>query len=188
MSNVLFISEARLKKLTSIHENVEPQDLMPHVQDAQAIHVQGLLGTKYYNTLKTRITTSTLTAADETLLDDYLASMLANYALYQAFPTLTYKIFNKSLMQPDSETAITATLDQMKYIRQSTLDTAEFYRERAREYLRDNVELFPEYNNPGVDGMMPDYNERYFHGIVIPSRTDCSFEDYKDRPSPDAED
>ena len=187
MANVLFISEGRLKKLTAIHENVEPQDLMPHVQDAQAIHVQGLLGTKYYNILKTRIEGATLTAADTTLLDDYIASMLANYALYQAMPTLTYKIFNKSLMQPDSETAVTATLDQMKYIRQSTLDTAEFYRERAREYLRDNIELYPEYNNPGSDGMMPDYNQRYFHGIVIPKGSSCTFEDYKDRPSPDAE-
>lgn len=183
MANVLFISEGRLKKLTSVHENVEPQDLMPHVLEAQDIYIQGLLGTKYYNTLKTRIENDTLTTPDETLLDNYIAPCLANYALYQAMPTLTYKIFNKSLMQPDSETAVAATLDQMKYIRQSVQDTAEFYRERTREYLRDNVSDFPDYNNPGTDGMLPDRQSDYFHGIVVPKATGCGY--YNDN-GPDA--
>jgi hypothetical protein len=175
MANVLFISEGRLKKLTSIHENVEPQDLMPHVLEAQDIHIQSLLGSKYYNTLKTRIDAGTLIPADETLLDDYIAPTLANYAVYQALPSLTYKIFNKSLMQPESETAISASLDQMKYMRQSILDTAEFYRERTREYLRDNISDYPEYSNPGPDGMYPDKQQDYFHGIVLPKREGCGY-------------
>ena len=175
MADVLFISEGRLKKLTSVHENVEPQDLMPHVLEAQDIYIQGLLGTKYYNSLKAKIVAATLTAADETLLDSYIAPTLANYALYQALPSLTYKIFNKSLMQPDSETAVSSSLDQMKYIRQSVQDTAEFYRERTREYLRDNVSDFPDYSNPGPDGMYPDKQPDYFHGIVLPKGYGCGY-------------
>lgn len=175
MADVLFISEGRLKKLTSVHENVEPQDLMPHVLEAQDIYIQGLLGTKYYNILKDRIVAATLTVPDTTLLDNYLAPTLANYALYQALPSLTYKIFNKSLMQPDSETAIASSLDQMKYIRQSVQDTAEFYRERTREYLRDNISDFPAYSNPGPDGMYPDKQPDYFHGIVLPKGYGCGY-------------
>jgi len=114
MADVLFISEGRLKKLTSVHENVEPQDLMPHVLEAQDIYIQGMLGTRYYNILKDRIVAATLTVPDQTLLDNYIAPTLANYALYQALPSLTYKIFNKSLMQPDSETAIAASLPSIK--------------------------------------------------------------------------
>ena len=175
MADVLFISEGRLKKLTAVHENVEPQDLMPHVLEAQDIYIQGMVGTTYYNTLKARIVATTLTPADEVLLDDYIAPTLANYSLYQALPTLTYKIFNKSLMQPDSETAVGASIDQMKYIRQSVQDTAEFYRERTREYLRDNISDFPEYSNPGSDGMYPDKQPDYFHGIVIPKAGGCGY-------------
>ena len=154
--NVLFISEQKLKSATALHQNVEPQDILPAVQQAQDIYVQALMGTTWYNGLKSRILTSSETTDERVFLNDYVAGMLANYALYQAFPTLTYKIFNKSLMQPESETAISASLDQMKYMRQSILDTAEFYRERTREYLRDNISDYPEYSNPGPDGMYPD--------------------------------
>jgi hypothetical protein len=44
MSYVLFISEARLKRLTAIHDNVEPQELTPFVQQAQDIYIQDVLG------------------------------------------------------------------------------------------------------------------------------------------------
>jgi hypothetical protein len=187
MADVLFISEGRLKKLTAVQENVEPQDLMPHVLEAQDIHIQGLLGTKYYNSLKAKIVAATLTVADEALLDNYIAPTLANYAVYQALPSLTFKIFNKSLMQPTSETAISASIDQMKYIRQSVLDTAEFYRERAREFLRDNLTDYPDYANPGVDGMFPDKQPDYFHGIVLPKMGGCGYyNDPNEIDGPDA--
>ena len=40
MAQVLFISEARLKSLTAIHDNVEPDDLMPYVVQAQDVFVK----------------------------------------------------------------------------------------------------------------------------------------------------
>jgi len=55
MPNVLFISEVRLKALTAIHDNVEPNDLMPYVLMAQDIYIQDTLGTTYYNNLKTSV-------------------------------------------------------------------------------------------------------------------------------------
>ena len=176
MGAVLFISEQRLKATTAVHGNVDPQDLLPSVTAAQDIYVQALLGTTFYNGLKNRVTAGTITAAEETLLDNYIAPMLANYALYMAMPTLTYKIFNKSVSQPTSEESNPASLDQVKYVRDSVMNTAEFYRERAREFLRDNESDYPEYLNWKTDdGMAPDITPDYYAGLVIPKTYGCGF-------------
>lgn len=168
MANVLFISEAKLKSVTAIHENVEPDDLMPYVVQAQDIYVQDILGTKFYNNLKTAVSGSTLTAAETTLIDNYLSPMLANYALYLALPTLNYKMKNKAVLNPTSEESNSTTLDEIKYLRQAVQDTAQFYQQRTLDYLRDNPNSFPDYMNPGTDGMMPNHKNAYTHGIFIP--------------------
>lgn len=181
MANVLFISEQKLKTTTAVHGNVDPQDLLPAVVAAQDIYVQALLGTTFYNGLKGRVQAGTETVVEKTLLNDYIAPMLANYALYQAFPTLAYKIFNKSVSQPTSEESNPATLEEIKYVRDGVLNTAEFYRERAREFLKDNESDYPEYQNPDIDqGMYPDKSSDYYSGIVIPKSYGCGY--YGNKP------
>ena len=176
MSAVLFISEQRLKSTTAIHGNVDPQDLLPSVVAAQDIYVQALLGSTFYNGLKDRIVAGTETAQEERLLNDYLAPMLANYGLYMAMPTLTYKIFNKSVSQPTSEESQPASLEQVKYVRDEVLNTAEFYRQRALDFLKENDTDFPEYLNPDTaDGMVPDKHPDYYSGIVVPKPYGCRY-------------
>jgi len=170
MANVLFISEQRLKSLTAIHDNVEPNDLMPYVVQAQDIYIQEICGTTFYNHLKDAIVASTLTTAEETLIDDYIASTAANYALYLALPTLNYKIKNKSVLSPSSEEAVNTGLDEIKFLRDSVKDTAQFYAQRTIDYLCANESEFPTYQNPNIDdGMLPNRNTQYNAGIYIPS-------------------
>ena len=169
MANVLFISEQRLKSLTAIHDNVEPDDLMPYVVQAQDIYIQELCGTTFYNHLKNAVLSATLTAAEETLIDDYLAATTANYALYLALPTLNYKVKNKSVLSPSSEEAVNSGLDEIKFLRDSVKDTAQFYAQRSIEYLNANDSEFPDYTNPDSDYMLPNRNTQYNAGIYIPS-------------------
>jgi len=170
MAQVLFISEQRLKSLTAIHENVEPDDLMPYVVQAQDIYIQELLGTTFYNHLKDAIVANTLTTPETTLIDDYLANTAANYALYLALPTLNYKFKNKAVLSPSSEEAINVGLDEIKYLRDSVLDTAQFYAQRAIDFLCNNDSDYPTYQNPNIDdGMLPNRNTQYNAGVFIPS-------------------
>ena len=170
MANVLFISEQRLKSITAIHDNVEPNDLMPYVVQAQDIYIQEILGTTFFNSLKDAIVNSTLTTAETTLIDDYLAPTTANYALYLGLPTLNYKIKNKAVLVPTSEESTTTGLDEIRFLRDSILDTAQFYAQRSIEYLCNNDVEFPDYTNPNIDdGMLPNKNTQYNAGIFIPS-------------------
>jgi len=168
MSYTLFISESRLKRLTAVHANMEPDELTPFVLQAQDIYIQELLGTKFYNNLKGRIISGTTTTAEQTLLNNYIAPTLANYAVYMALPSFNYKMKNKAVLTPSAEEAQNVDLSELKYLRGSVLNTAEFYRERSREYLIDNESLFPDYINYGIDGMAPNKLNSYTSGIIIP--------------------
>ena len=156
-TNALFISEARLKSLTAVHENVEPDDLMPYVVQAQDIYLQDVLGTKLFNSLKALIVAGTaLNAYQLTLIEDYISPTIANYSL-----------------NPSSEESLNTGFSEMKYLRESVLDTAQFYMTRTQEYLCDNSSQFPDFTQPGNDGMMPNPRSPYNSGIVMPHSTGC---------------
>ena len=81
-------------------------------------------------------------------------------------PSLKYKMVEKGILNGTSEETSPTTLDEMKYLRESTLDTAEFYNNRMLEFLRQNPGMFPLYTNPTPkDGMRPDKQTPYFSGL-----------------------
>lgn len=165
---ILLVSEQKLKAFTAIHENVQAQDLAPHIESAQDVYLQSTIGTQFLDVLKAAILNGTLTPTQKTLLDDYIAPMLMQYALYQALPFLKYKIVDKGILSGTSETASQTTLDELQYLRQSVLDTAEFYRERLRSQLVYNTSLYPEYLQFTLGQMSADTQPDYFSGLVIP--------------------
>tara|TARA_R110000772_G_scaffold208154_3_gene318637 strand:+ start:1888 stop:2460 length:573 start_codon:yes stop_codon:yes gene_type:complete len=165
----LLVSEQRMKQWTNLDQNVRTEDITPFIIQSQDIYVQNQLGTKFYNTIKSNIISNTLTSDEQTLLNDYIGPTLMQYSLYLMMPGLKYKLSDKGVLSGTSEEASQTTLDELKYLRQSTLDTAEFYAARLREYLLDNPGMYPDYETPGTDGMYPDKRTPYFSGLVIPN-------------------
>ena len=176
MANVLFISEARLKAITAVHDNTQPNDIMPFILDAQNIYIQQLLGTNFYEHLKIAVSGSTTTAKERELIDDYISPCLANYGIYLALPSLNYKVKNKAVLNPTSEESNPTTLDEIKYLRGTVLQTAEFYAERTKSFLIDNAnDYFPTYNNWTGRQLPPDRAVQYTAGIFLPRmrQIDC---------------
>ena len=166
----LFVSEQRMKQWTSLDSNVEVNEITPFIINAQDIYIQDSLGTKFYNRLKTGIVDDNLTANETTLLNEYVAPMLMQYALYLMMPSLKYKMVNKGILNGTSEETAPTSLDELKYLRQSALDMAEFYNKRLIEYLCDNPGVFPQYDAPGTEGMRPNKRNPYFSGLVTPRK------------------
>jgi hypothetical protein len=148
---------------------MEPDELTPFVLNAQDVYIQELLGTKFYNNLKSRVLSGTTSTPEKTLLNDYIAPCLANYSVYLALPSFNYKMKNKSVLNPSAEEARNTDITELKYLRENVKNMADFYRERSREYLIDNDNDFPDYINYGVDGMAPNKRNTYSSGIVFPS-------------------
>ncbi len=111
-----------------------------------------------------------LSTNEANFLKDYVGPTLMQYALYLVLPHLKYKMVEKGLLSGSSEETTQTSLDELKYMRESALDTAQFYDERMREYLSDNPGMFPQYETPGTDGMYPNRKTPYFSGLVTDVR------------------
>ena len=166
----LLVSEQRLKQWTNLDQNVRMDDITPSIIQAQDLYIQPLLGTKFYDRLKSGIINSNLTTNENNFLKNYVGPTLLQYAYYILIPQLKYKMVEKGVMSGTSEDATAASLDEIKWIRQDALDKAEFYAKRLIKYLFDEPGMFPEYTNPGTDGMMPNKKIPYFGGLVIPRK------------------
>ena len=168
MANVLFISETFLKDNTLLHENIDFKFIRPVIMLSQDIHLQPKLGTTMFNELKTQIIGGTLTAANTTLLNDYIQPMLLYWVQAEAPAAISYKFLNKGLMQQSSENSSTSSLDEINFISQKYKDKAEWYTERLVNFLLENDADYPAYRNPesGLDVIQP-YTRTYTTGMFL---------------------
>lgn len=167
-TTALLVSEQRFKQWTNVDSNVRLEDITPFIIQSQDIFIQPVVGSSFYNRIKEGIINSDLSADEQTLLTDYIGPTLMQFALYLMLPGLKYKLVDKGVVSGTSEDSSQTSLDELKYLRQSISDTAEFYSKRLLEFLQDNPSMFALYENPGVDGMQPNRSNPYFSGLVIP--------------------
>lgn len=171
LQEVLFVSEEKLKSFTSINNNTSPLDLIPYVLQAQDIYLQNYIGATYYMQLKEQVRTSTVDADNMFLLDNYIGSALCNWALAMALPWLKYKIFNKSVMSPSSESAESITLDELNFLIEQARGTAETYTKRMIEWMVLHPGAYPKYITPNVlDGQLPERGNPYYNSLVTPKQ------------------
>jgi hypothetical protein len=166
MNTVLLVSEQRMKQWTNLDSNIRIDILTPSILQAQDLYIQDTLGTPFYKRLKEGVVANDLTTNESEFLKDYIGPCLMQYALYMLMPSLKYKMVEKGILNGVSEETQPTTLDEMQWLRQNTLDTAEFYNKRMLEYLKDNPGMFTLYTNPTPsDGMSPNKSNPYFSGI-----------------------
>tara|TARA_R110000803_G_scaffold2800_2_gene9682 strand:+ start:538 stop:1101 length:564 start_codon:yes stop_codon:yes gene_type:complete len=179
MANVLFISETFLKDNTLLHENIDFKYLRPVVIMCQDIYIQHKLGTTLYDELKTQITSSTLTTANTTLLNDYIQPSLLYWVQAEAPTAISYKFMNKGLHQQSSENSSNSSLDEITYISRRYKDKAEWYTERLVNFLLEKSVDYPSYANPngGLNNIQPDTHS-YSTGMYLRgTRRSVSLED-----------
>lgn len=169
--NVLFVSEEKMKSYTSIHESVSPEDLTPYVLQAQDIYVMNYLGMTFYKQLKDQIIAGTISVPNRFLLDNFIGPMLVNYAFYHALPFLAYKVFNKSVLKPNSENAPSVELNEVKFLQDQVRQVAESYTDQMQIYLQNHLSDYPAYAAYNTqDGQAPDKKTPYFSGLQTNSK------------------
>ena len=173
MSYVLFISEAKLKSSTAINLSVDNAILLPYVLQSQQLYVKSKLGTQLYEKLEALITAGTVGSAGneayKTLLDDYIGSMLPNYALYHCIPFLRFKVENGNIYSKSSENVTPLTTEESQHLREEVLNTAQYFTERMIDYICNNSTLFPEYSTNTGSDVNPS-KEAYFNGLHLGTR------------------
>lgn len=142
---VLFISEDYVKRKTTVDENVDVKLINPTIEDCQNIYLHPCLGTQLFDGLKDRITNSTTTAADDTLISDYIAPMLVKWVQFELTTLLTFRYRNKNVSKQGSENSQVIDNTEYKYLLDNFRHKAEWYEQRLIDYLEAESDVFTEY-------------------------------------------
>ena len=171
-NTVYFITVDYLKKYYSgyLDQNIDDDALNSFILIAQNVRIQSVLGYNLYTRFIDDIQNfgSPQGAQYLFLMNNYIQAATALYAIYEAAPSLGFKITNKAVSQKSSEYGAPSSRGDIEYIRNQILNNAEFYSQRIREYITNNVTDFPEYFRvSGVNRIRAKRNN-YFAGLFLP--------------------
>lgn len=167
--NVLFITRNDIIKRAYVGGNIDPEKIIPFVKTAQDKYILMALGTVLYNRLQDDIVAGTLSGVYKDLVDLYICDTLVHYSFVEALPFLSYNVANGAIYRNVSEQGQLPSKQDIDFLLQKELQTAQFYAERLVTYLIANNNLYPEYNqsNGKLDNVYPDKGQQYTNGWVL---------------------
>ena len=163
-AQILMISENKLKNSTAINMNVSVDLLLPYIRQSQKLYIEPRLGTELYEKIKTDISNNTLTGVYKTLVDDYIADALVNYAFYHCGPFLRFRVENGNIYSKNSETGTALSTEEAQHLREEILNTAQYYDKRLEQHLHNNQSNFPELTQNTGEEISPK-SQVYYSGI-----------------------
>ena len=167
--NILFITRNDIIKRAYVGGNIDPEKIIPFVKTSQDKYILMLLGTVLYNRLQNDIALNTVSGLYKVLLDEYICDTLVHYSFVEALPFLSYTVANGAIYKNVSEQGQLPSKQDIDFLLQKELQTAQFYAERLVTYLIANNASYPEYNqsNGQLDNVFPDKGMQYTNGWVL---------------------
>ena len=167
IQHTLYISATRLKKDSAIGGSVEDDLIMPYILLAQDMNILPILGTDLDAKLKADIQAGSLAGAYKTLVETYIQPALVQFSFVSLVPYLRLRFVNNAVVvMGATDQSSSASYEDLEPVMNTATDAAEFYRQRAIDYLRNNQSSFSEYtSNSGAD-LDPTVNN-YFAGINL---------------------
>jgi hypothetical protein len=118
-------------------------------------YIHPICGTALYNKIQDLIENNTIgqpiNSVYKNLLDSYLTDVLFNYVLAELPMSMQFKYVNKGVLKRTSENSDQPDFNELTSVMEFYKGYAEWYAERAINYLCANSTLYPEYLNPGSD-------------------------------------
>jgi hypothetical protein len=169
MTDVLLISEAKVRQFTDINQSVDTELIKNNIRTAQDYYLQSIIGTNLYNKLTDDVKAGTLTGNYQTLLDDYIQDYLLYAAYYETLESIYLRPRNNGLLRPNGgENSDPVDKDLYNMKRQSVENKMAYYSERLTNYIIEEESLFPELSNADkLYEQVPDYTEKYKNPFVL---------------------
>ena len=147
MAEILLSSEAFVKSVTSVSDNLSGKYILPSLREAQEIGLRGILGDSLLEKLKGLLKSGDL----ETEADGVYKTLVDHCPYYLAYKTIvevtnkvSYKIGNFGVTKTQDENLQVATQDEiakMQYYYQSKADACCL---DLQNFLLDNRSDYPE--------------------------------------------
>jgi hypothetical protein len=163
--NILLISENKLKNFSDIDANVTSSVLLPFIGVVQQTKLEYIIGSRYYRTLLTQVSGSTLTNINNNFLQYFVQPMLIWAAYAECLPSIFMRIKNNGIVNGAENTV---TIKEMEYMQTRADDRSQFFEQRMIEELVFNSNNYPEvYSWTTRDGLQPHLGKNYFSGVHL---------------------
>lgn len=154
----LLISQTYLFEKTSIDDNVNFDKLVPIIEDVQFLKIKPLLGNNLYQEILIQSTpVSTLTAANQTLLDDYILPCMVRYFMSEAVIPFKFKYTNIGIVSKSTDNSQSIEMPAANQLVDFWKNKAEEYGKLMQDFIRANQSDYPAFfNNEGLDQRPPE--------------------------------
>ena len=167
MATALFINRTDLVKNTIINGSVDTDLFIQSIKLAQQTHILQYCGSALYDEISNKILTSNVDADTEALLQDFLQPMLIHFAMIDYLPFCSYQIKNGGLFKTTSETGANVSKDEVDYLVQKHLSSAQFYTRRFIDFMSFHASAkFPKYFESKNEQLSPEKSAA-FTGWVL---------------------
>lgn len=168
---ILYIDGNYIKAYSHIDGNIDDNDLLPSIIQAQDSQIQPILGTNLYNKLKTLIKDGQVdTAGNEnykTLLQEYVMMTTLKWTLVYFYPYLHGNLANGIIGTRNVDNMTSLSQDEVSALIDTERSNAQFYTERLINYLLLGGVTFAEYNSNDHNNMTPETQAYSEGGLTI---------------------
>lgn len=167
-TKALFITESVLIENSVINENVSFAQLRPTIVKVQEMRIQPIIGSALYKEIATQIVSGTVTALNQTLLNDYLQPCIREWIYHELPRVLAFKYMNKNMVRRNSESSDVMSMDEILKVTNDAKNDAEWYSQRITLYLLENRDDYPLFSAPpaAIDTIYPKARN-YTAGMVL---------------------
>jgi len=166
-SNVLLVSENKLKNFTDIDPNVTSSVLLPFISVVQQTKLEYLIGGRYYRELLNQVQNNNLTTINNNFLIYFCQPMLIWHAYRECLPSVFMRIKNNGIVQGSEQTV---TMKEMEWMYNRADDRAQFFEQRLLDELIFNSNNYPlVYSWTTNDGLQPHLGKNYSMNLHIPN-------------------
>lgn len=139
----LIMTSQYLKDVSVIGDNADDKVMTSVIILVQRRYLLPILGTDLFNEIAGQIEADTVTADNQTLLDNYILPLMQWYCLSEATPAIKYRYMNKGVMIKGSDNSTPADLQEIKFLIDRWENNAKVFAEDCTRFLRAHTTTYP---------------------------------------------
>jgi len=159
ITNVLLLSEDKLKSYSEISDNLYGKSLMPAIKTSQELYLQGILGSCLYQKLLSLVADGSIiddeNVAYKDLLDGYCTPYLIERTIADLIPIVGSKIANLGVYKSQDEYTSNVSAGEVDRLQYSHVVKADHYAKRMQNFLKGNRSAYPELDACGCADVKP---------------------------------
>ena len=172
MTTVTFFDIDYLKANSPISMNIDDDNLVWCIVDAQEIKIKTALKKDLYDKLIGYVENNTLSSHTdyETLVEDYVVPALLKCALVNVADTIRFKFKNTGVINETTPNSTQASFDEYRWRVGKMENLANHYLDNMIAYIENNPSKYPEYYTSTTVSISPSESTQNYNGFFINRR------------------